>query len=148
MSCTVFPRIYTNLQSSPTARNFNNNRTIMLFYEKWEIITEIFDSWKIQNVSIFYFLKTAPEIQKVFNILPYIQRVAISVSQSWTSWFSITYYILKFIFEIWARKDNISLIWQNLRSKMLFRTNFKKKKIRKAVVSLSKNLRSYILVKR
>ena len=127
MSCTVFPRMYTNLQSSPTACNFNNNRTIMLFYEKWEIITEIFDSWKIQNVSIFYFLKTAPEIQKVFNILPYIQRVAISVSQSWTSWFSITYYILKFIFEIWARKDKISLIWQNLRSKMLFRANFKKK---------------------
>ena len=148
MLWTLFPRIYTNLQSSPTARNFNNNRTIMLFYEKWEIITEIFDSWKIQNVSIFYFLKTAPKIQKVFNILPYIQRVVISVSQSWTSWFSIIYYILKFIFEIWAQKDKISLIWQNLRSKMLFHANFKKKKIRKAFVSLSKNLRSYILGKR
>ena len=31
----------------------------MLFYEKWEIITEIFHSWKIQNVSIFYFWKNS-----------------------------------------------------------------------------------------
>ena len=132
MSWTVFPRIYTNLQSKVCFQFCFQVRwpvisTIvdpyMLFYEKWEIITEIFDSWKIQNVSIFYFLKTAPKIQKVFNILPYIQGVAISVSQSWTSWFSIKYYILKFIFEIWAQKDKISLIWQNLRSKMLFRAN-------------------------
>ena len=54
----------------------------MLFYEKLEIITEIFDSWKIQNVSIFYFWKTAPKMDKFFNFLPYIQRAAISVSQS------------------------------------------------------------------
>ena len=33
----------------------------ILFYEKWEIITEIFDLWEIQNVSIFYFWKSSPK---------------------------------------------------------------------------------------
>ena len=33
----------------------------MLFYEKWEIIIEIFDSWKIQNVSILYLWKNSPK---------------------------------------------------------------------------------------
>ena len=42
---------------------------------------------------------------------------------------------------------NISLIWQNLRRKTLSHANFKKKILR-AVVSLSRNLRWYILVKR
>ena len=77
----VFPRICTNLQSSPTARNFNNSRTIYVIHGKWEIITEIFDSWKVQNITIFYIWKTAPKIDKVCNFLPYIQIIAISVSQ-------------------------------------------------------------------
>ena len=63
----------------------------MLFYEKWEIITEISDSWKIQNVNIFYQnvknmsvnnVKNSPKMDKFFDLLPYIQRVAISVLQS------------------------------------------------------------------
>ena len=54
----------------------------MLFYEKWGIITEIFDSWKIQNISIFFFWKNSPEMEKILNFLSYIQRVTISVSQS------------------------------------------------------------------
>ena len=54
----------------------------MLFYEKREIIIEIFDSLKIQNVSIFYFWKTAPKMDKFLNFLPYIQRVTISVLQN------------------------------------------------------------------
>ena len=33
----------------------------MLFFEKWEIITELFDTWKIQNVNIFYFWKKQPQ---------------------------------------------------------------------------------------
>ena len=66
MSWTVFPRIYTNLQSKVCFQFcFQVRRPVistivdpyMSFYEKWEIITEIFDSWKIQNVSIFYFWK-------------------------------------------------------------------------------------------
>ena len=52
----------------------------MLFYEKLEIITEIFDSWKIQNVSIFYLWKKSPKNGQ--NFQPYIQRIAISVSQN------------------------------------------------------------------
>ena len=40
----------------------------MLFYEKWEIITEIFDSWKIQNVSIFYFWKNSPKNGQIFQL--------------------------------------------------------------------------------
>ena len=91
ISWTVFSRIYTNLQSKVCFQFcFQVRRPVistiadpyMSFYEKWEIITEIFDSWKIQNVSIFYFWKTAPKMDKFFNFLPYIQRVAISVSQS------------------------------------------------------------------
>ena len=54
----------------------------VLCYEKWEITTEIFDSWKFQNVSIFYFWKNSPKMDKFFNFLSYIQRVVISVSQS------------------------------------------------------------------
>ena len=65
---TVFPRICTNLQSSPTARNFNNSRTIYVILWEWEIITEIFDSWKIQNISIFYFLKNSPKNGQIFQL--------------------------------------------------------------------------------
>ena len=52
------------------------------FSGKWEIITEIFDSWKTQNASTFYFWKNAPKIDKFFNYLPNIQRATISVSQN------------------------------------------------------------------
>ena len=91
ISWTVFSRIYTNLQSKVCFQFcFQVRRPVistiadpyMSFYEKWEIITELFDSWKIQNVSIFYFWKTAPKMDKFFNFLPYIQRATISVSQS------------------------------------------------------------------
>ena len=45
--------------------------------------------------------KAAPKMDKFFNFfLPYIQRVAISVSQSQTSCFSVIYYILKLIFQV------------------------------------------------
>ena len=54
----------------------------MAFYEKWETITEIFDSWKFKVLVLFYSWKTAPKTDKFFNFLPYIQRAAISVSQS------------------------------------------------------------------
>ena len=86
----VFPRIYTNLQSKVWFQFcFQVRQPIistivdpyMSFYEKWEIVTEIFDSWKIQNVKTFNFWKTTPKIHKVFNFLPYIQKVPISVSQ-------------------------------------------------------------------
>ena len=68
MSWKVFPRIYTNLQSSPTACNFTIGDPYMLFYEKWEIIIEMFDSWKIQNTSIFYFWKKSPKNSQIFQL--------------------------------------------------------------------------------
>ena len=77
MSWTVFPRIYTNLQSKVCFQFcFQVRRPVistivdpyMSFYEKWEIITEIFDSWKIQNVSIFYFWKNSPKNGQIFQI--------------------------------------------------------------------------------
>ena len=40
----------------------------MSFHEKWEIITELFDSWKIQNVSIFYFWKNSPKNGQIFQL--------------------------------------------------------------------------------
>ena len=54
------------LLSSLTARNFNKSRPIYVIL--WEIITEIFDSWKIQNVSIFYFWKNSPKNGQVFQL--------------------------------------------------------------------------------
>ena len=40
----------------------------MPFFEKWEIITEIFDSWKIQNISIFYFWKNSFKNGQIFQL--------------------------------------------------------------------------------
>ena len=40
----------------------------MLLYEKWEIITEILDSWKFQNVGIFYFWKSSPKNGQNFQL--------------------------------------------------------------------------------
>ena len=77
MPWTVFPRIYTNLQSKVYFQFcFQVRRPVistivdpyMSFYEKWEIITEIFDSWKIQNVSIFYFWKNNPKNGNIFQL--------------------------------------------------------------------------------
>ena len=77
MSWTVFPRIYTNLQSKVCFQFcFQVWRPVisiiadpyMSFYWKWEIITEIFDSWKIQNVNIFYFWKSSPKNGQSFQL--------------------------------------------------------------------------------
>ena len=77
MSWTVFPRIYTNMQSKGYFQFcFQVRRPVistivdsyMSFFEKWEIITEIFDSWKIQNVSIFYFWKNSPKNGQIFQL--------------------------------------------------------------------------------
>ena len=70
MSWTVFPRIYTNLQSKVCFQfcfqiRWPVNSTIvdpyMSFYEKREIITEIFDSWKLKMSGVFLFLKKQPQ---------------------------------------------------------------------------------------
>ena len=45
-----FPSV---LLSSSTTRNFNNNKPIYVIL--WEIIAEIFDSWKFKMSTFFYF---------------------------------------------------------------------------------------------
>ena len=70
MSWTVFPRIYTNLQSKG---NFLRNEKSLPKY----LIHE-----KFKMSAFFISEKTAPKMDKFFNFLPYIQRAAISVSQS------------------------------------------------------------------
>ena len=77
ISWTVFPRIYTNLQSKGCFQFCCQVRrpvistileSYMSFFKKWEIITEIFDSWKIQNVSIFYFWNNNTKNGNIFQI--------------------------------------------------------------------------------
>ena len=77
MSWTVFPRIYTNLQSKVCFQFcFQVRQSVisaianpyMSFYEKSKVFTEIFDSWKIQNVSIFYFRKNSPQNRQIFQL--------------------------------------------------------------------------------
>ena len=73
----VFTRIYTNLLSKVWFQFCFQVRgpiisTIvdpyMSFWEKWEIITKIFDSWKIQSVSSFYFWKNSPKNGHIFQL--------------------------------------------------------------------------------
>ena len=55
------------LLSNSTARNLNNSRP-MSFYEKWEIIFEIFDSWKFKMSALFYFWKNSSEKGQIFQL--------------------------------------------------------------------------------
>ena len=77
MFWTVFPRIYTNLQSKVCFQFcFQVRRPVistivdpyMSFYEKWEIITEIFDSWKFKMSAFFYFWKNSPKNGQIFQL--------------------------------------------------------------------------------
>ena len=77
MSWTVFPRTYTILQSKGCFQFCCQVRrpviltilgSYMSFFKKWGIITEIFDSWKIQNVSIFYFWNNNTKNGNIFQI--------------------------------------------------------------------------------
>ena len=70
---TVFPRIYTNLQSKvcfrfccSTARSFNNSKPIHVIL--WEIITEIFYSWKFKMLTFFHFWKNSPKNGHIFQL--------------------------------------------------------------------------------
>ena len=80
MSWTVFPRIYANLHWKGCFQLccqvwrpiISTIDSYMSFFKIWEIITEISDSWKIQNVRIFYFWKknkkkTTLKMETFFN---------------------------------------------------------------------------------
>ena len=90
LSEACIPRIYTNFQSKVCFQFcFQVRRPVistiadpyMSFYEKWEIISKVFDSWKFK-ISAKMSEKTPPKTDKLFNFLPCIQRAAMSVSQS------------------------------------------------------------------
>ena len=76
MSWTVFPRIYANLHWKGCFQLccqvwrpiISTIDSYMSFFKIWEIITEIFDSWKIQNVRIFYFWKNSPQNRQFFQL--------------------------------------------------------------------------------
>ena len=76
----------------------------MLFYEKWEIITEIFESWKIQNVSTFYFWKNSPKIGQNFQpFILYSKGRNFSFTKLDILFFCNILH-LEIDFEIWAEK--------------------------------------------
>ena len=68
MSWTVFPRIYTNLQSSPTACSFNNSRTIYVILS--EMRTHYRNIWFMKNSKCqnCLFLKNSPVISQSFQL--------------------------------------------------------------------------------
>ena len=77
MSWTVLPRICTNLQSKGCFQFCCQVRrpvistildSYMSLFKKWEIITEILDSWKIQNVSSFHFWKNNRKNGNIFQL--------------------------------------------------------------------------------
>ena len=77
----------------------------MLFYEKWEIVTEIFDSWKNQMVSIFYFWKNSPKNGQILQLFTlYSKGRHFSITKLDIPIFCNIYYILKLIFEIELKK--------------------------------------------
>ena len=65
---TVFPRICTNLQSSPTARNFNNSRTIYVI--SWEMRNHYRNIWFTKNSKCQHFLslKNSPKNWQSFQL--------------------------------------------------------------------------------
>ena len=77
MSWTVFPWIYTNLKSKVCFQScFQVRRPViskivdpyMSFYEKWEIISKIFHSWKFKMSVFFYFWKNSPKNVQIFQL--------------------------------------------------------------------------------
>ena len=81
----------------------------MSFYAKWEVIAELFDSWKIQNASIFYFWKNSTKNGQIFNFLPSkgrhfsITKLDILIF-SFTKLDILIYSIFKWVFEVSAEK--------------------------------------------
>ena len=68
MSLTVFPTIYTNLQSSPVARNFNNSRPMYVIL--WEMRNHYRNIWFMKNSKCqhFLFLKNSPQNGQILQL--------------------------------------------------------------------------------
>ena len=65
ISWKVFPRIFTNLQSIPTARNFNNSRPIHVIL--WELRNHYRNIWFMKNSKCQHFLNS-PKIGQIFQL--------------------------------------------------------------------------------
>ena len=70
MSWIVFPRIYTNLQSGSTARNFNSSRTIYVIL--WKMRNHYRNIWFMKNsiCQHFLFLKNSSKNGQIFQLFP------------------------------------------------------------------------------
>ena len=68
MSWTVFPSIFIILQSSPTARNFNNSITIYVIL--WEMTSHYRNIWLMKNSKCqhFLFLENSPKNSDGFQL--------------------------------------------------------------------------------
>ena len=68
MSFTVLPKIYTNLQSSTAARNFNNSRPMYVIL--WEMRNHYRNIWFMKNSKCqhFLFLKNSPKNGQIFQL--------------------------------------------------------------------------------
>ena len=62
----VMSRIYTNLKSSPTARNFSNSRPIYVIL--WEMRNHYRNILFIKNSQHFLFLKKQPKNGQIFQL--------------------------------------------------------------------------------
>ena len=85
MSWTVFPRIYTYLKSKVCFQFcFQVRRPVistivdpyMSFYEKWEIITETFHSWKFKISAFFYFWKNSRKQGQIIQLFALYSKAA------------------------------------------------------------------------
>ena len=104
MSWTVFPRIYINLQSSPTARNFNNSRPIYVIL--WEIRNHYRNIWVMKNskCQYFLFLKKQPQNWTKFStFILYSKGRNFSFTKLDILFFCNILH-LEIDFEIWAEK--------------------------------------------
>ena len=59
------------LDSMQCQFSINIADSYMSFYEKWGIITKLFDSWKIQNANIFYFWKNSRKNGQNFQLFTF-----------------------------------------------------------------------------
>ena len=83
MTWNIFPRIYTNLQSSPTARNFNNSRPIyVILWEMRNHYRHYLIHEKFKMSAFFFFFKNSPKNSQSFQLFTlYSKRRHFSITK-------------------------------------------------------------------
>ena len=119
MSWTVFPRIYINLQSSPTARKFNNSRTIYVIL--WEIGNHYRSIWFMKNPKCqhLFFLKNSPKNGQNFQLFTlYSKGRHFSITKLGILIFcNILHLEIDFWNLSWKRIVSLWTFWQKCREK-------------------------------